>query len=239
MAKKLIPNPFDQKPWFITPGLLDCTIWRGLGGEFSHNRTLQMKRMPSSIFAGTGRDCWAEQVWYGPFIRKGYSEESPSYLGARQSHQSALWRKGQGFPNDSMKWKQKLDMENYVSCHSARPCFRLNMSLWEPWAASAKFSFLFFFFLLLFRAEYRSSQARGQIGAAVGTCTTITAMWDPSHVCNFHHSSQQHQIINSLSKTRDQTHILMDISWVHYHWATTGTPCQVFLIIRITCIILF
>ena len=38
------------------------------------------------------------------------------------------------------------------------------------------------------------------------------------------HSSQQCQILNPRSKARDWTLILMDISQVHYHWATTGTP---------------
>ena len=40
------------------------------------------------------------------------------------------------------------------------------------------------------------SQDRGQ--------TTATAMPDPSHVCNLHHSSRQHQILNPLSKARDK-----------------------------------
>ena len=38
-----------------------------------------------------------------------------------------------------------------------------------------------------------------------------SAMWDPSHVFDQHHSSQQCQILNPL---RDQTCILMDPSWV-------------------------
>ena len=50
-----------------------------------------------------------------------------------------------------------------------------------------------------------------------------TAMPDPSHVCDLHPSSWQHQILGPLSEARDQTHILMDANWVHYLWATTGT----------------
>ena len=53
---------------------------------------------------------------------------------------------------------------------------------------------------------------------------TARATQDPSHVCSLHHSSQQRQILNPLSKARDWTHTLMDTSQVHYHWATTGTP---------------
>ena len=30
--------------------------------------------------------------------------------------------------------------------------------------------------------------------------TTATAMWDPNHVCDLHHSSQQRQILNPLSR---------------------------------------
>ena len=34
---------------------------------------------------------------------------------------------------------------------------------------------------------------------------TSTATWDPSHVCDLHHNSWQHQILNPLSRARDQT----------------------------------
>ena len=37
---------------------------------------------------------------------------------------------------------------------------------------------------------------------------------DLSCVCDLYHSSRQHQILNPLSETRDQTCILMDTSWV-------------------------
>ena len=36
----------------------------------------------------------------------------------------------------------------------------------------------------------------------------------PSRVCGLHHSSWQHWILNPLSKVRDQTHNLMDTSWI-------------------------
>jgi len=42
--------------------------------------------------------------------------------------------------------------------------------------------------------------------------TTATTTWDPSHVCKLHHSSQHHQIPDTLSKARDQTHVFTDTS---------------------------
>ena len=47
--------------------------------------------------------------------------------------------------------------------------------------------------------------------------TLATAMPDPSHVCDLHHSSQQRCIINPLNMARDQTCILMDTTQVRYH----------------------
>ena len=46
--------------------------------------------------------------------------------------------------------------------------------------------------------------------------TTAMAIQDPNHVCNLHRSSWQHQILNPLREARDQTHVLMDTSWVHF-----------------------
>ena len=73
------------------------------------------------------------------------------------------------------------------------------------------FSFLFFFFLFTATpVAYGSSQARGQIGAAAEAYVTVTATLDPSCICNLHHSLCQLQILNTLSKARDQTHILTE-----------------------------
>ena len=47
--------------------------------------------------------------------------------------------------------------------------------------------------------------------------TTATATLDLSHVCNLHYSSQQCQILDQLSESRDRTHVFMDTSWIHYN----------------------
>ena len=45
---------------------------------------------------------------------------------------------------------------------------------------------------------------------------TAIAMPDLSWVCDLHQSSWQRWILNLLSEARDQTHILIDTSGVHY-----------------------
>ena len=52
---------------------------------------------------------------------------------------------------------------------------------------------------------------------------TATATWDPSCVCDVHHSSRQCQILNPLSEARDRTRNLMVPSWICLHCATMGT----------------
>ena len=61
------------------------------------------------------------------------------------------------------------------------------------------------------------------------TYKTATLMQDLSCVCNLHHSSQQHRIPDSLSEARDQTQILMATRWIHFHCATMGTPCFLYI----------
>ena len=54
--------------------------------------------------------------------------------------------------------------------------------------------------------------------------TALATLWLLSRICNLHHSSRQHRILNPLSKSRDPPHILMDTSQVCYCWATMGIP---------------
>ena len=54
-----------------------------------------------------------------------------------------------------------------------------------------------------------------QLGLQLPAYIAATATPDPSCACNLHHSSQQCQILNPLSVSRDQTCVLMDPSEVH------------------------
>ena len=53
--------------------------------------------------------------------------------------------------------------------------------------------------------------------------TIATAIRDPSHVCDLHHSSRQRRIPIPLSGARYQTYILMDTSWICFPCATMGS----------------
>ena len=91
------------------------------------------------------------------------------------------------------------------------------------YSRSPLFFFLFIFFFLLFRSEtmaFGGSQARGWIGAtAIGW-----GMQDLSPICDLHHSSWQHWILNPLSDARDWTCNLTVTSRSRFRCTTTRTP---------------
>ena len=53
---------------------------------------------------------------------------------------------------------------------------------------------------------------------------TATATWDPSCICDLHHSSRHCQILTPLSDARDRIHVFTDTSQFRFHCANTGTP---------------
>ena len=63
-----------------------------------------------------------------------------------------------------------------------------------------------------------------ELGLQLPAYTTTTATKDLSHVCDLHHSSLHCQIPNPLSKARDQTHILMNTSQIHFNFTMMETP---------------
>ena len=84
---------------------------------------------------------------------------------------------------------------------------------------------IFFILFFLFRATsgtYGSSQARGQMRAAVAGLRHSHSNTGSKSDCDLQCSSWQWWILNLLSKARDGTHILMGTS--RYWWAKTGTP---------------
>ena len=81
---------------------------------------------------------------------------------------------------------------------------------------------LFFFFFNLGLLQRHIEAPR--LGCKSEFQLSTTATWDSSHVCNLHHSSQQCQISDPLSKAKDQTLILVDIRWICFCCTTTGTP---------------
>ena len=79
-------------------------------------------------------------------------------------------------------------------------------------------AFFFFFSSRATPCSLWSSQARGQIGAIAASSA------DLSYVCNLHHSWWQCRILNSLTRAKNWTRVLMDTSQVCFHCTTMGTP---------------
>ena len=100
------------------------------------------------------------------------------------------------------------------------------------------FPFSFFFFVFL---PFLGPLPRHMEGPRLGVKSevqrrdymTVTSAQDPSRICNRHHSSQQCRILNPLieaEEARDQTHILIDTSRIHFCCVTMGTPLTDFKI---------
>ena len=84
--------------------------------------------------------------------------------------------------------------------------------------------FLFFVFLGLHLWHMEVPRLGIESELQLPAYAAAMAMRDLSCVCDLHHSSQQHQILNPLSEARDQTSNLMVTSRIHFCSATTGTP---------------
>ena len=93
----------------------------------------------------------------------------------------------------------------------------------EPEQLDTGNTFFFFFFFCLFAFSRAApmaqggSQARGPIGAIATGLHHSHSNRDPTRICNLYHSSWQCRILNTLSEARNQTHVLMDTSWICYY----------------------
>ena len=95
---------------------------------------------------------------------------------------------------------------------------------------------IFFFVFLGLHLQHMEVPRLGvQLKLYLLAYATATATPDPSHVCNLHHSSWQHQSLNPLGKARDQTCILMDhyrnsnvlLNLCHKHELLYFTSCRI------------
>ena len=99
-----------------------------------------------------------------------------------------------------------------------------NTVFFKYWEDNFSYIFFFFFFCFCFlgphpqHVEVPGLGVKSELELPVYTRTTATQ--DLSCVCDLYHS----QILNPLSEARNQTHVLMDPSLVHYQWTTTATP---------------
>ena len=80
-----------------------------------------------------------------------------------------------------------------------------------------------FFFLGLHPWLMEVPRLGVQLELQLPAYATVTAIPDLSHICNLHHSSWQHWILNLLSKARNETLNLMLPSQICFHCTTMGT----------------
>ena len=94
------------------------------------------------------------------------------------------------------------------------------------------FLFFSFFFPSFFLGPYIQCMAVSRLGVEselqLLAYTTATATWDPSCICNLHHSSRQCQIPGPPSKARDRTCILMDTSQILLHHNGNSHQMKIF-----------
>ena len=80
---------------------------------------------------------------------------------------------------------------------------------------------IFFFFCLFRAASVSRLGVESELQPLAYAVATTTR--DLSQVCDLHHSSQQHWILNPLSEARNWTCVLMDTSQICFCWAIMGS----------------
>ena len=134
--------------------------------------------------------------WPGTNEKKLFNAKQPAYklpLGRQQ------------FPKLMAAHHATLDTITSVACE----CL---------WAHNFFFlSFFLFVFLGLHSWHMEVPRLGVESEVQLLAYNVATAIPDPSLVCDLHHSSQQCQILNPLSRVRGQTLVVMDNSQVPYH----------------------
>ena len=96
-------------------------------------------------------------------------------------------------------------------------------------------SFLFFCFFLEPHLRHMEVPSLGiQSELQLPACARATATQDLSRICDLHHNSGQHGILNPLSEARDWTCNLMVPSWIRFCCAMMKTPGHFFLVLNNT-----
>ena len=92
---------------------------------------------------------------------------------------------------------------------------------WQPHAWAEKWilqSHLFIYLFIFFLGPHLQHMEIPRLGVIselqLPAYAVATAMWDPSCICELHHSLQQRKILNPLSKAGDLICILMDTSQI-------------------------
>ena len=83
---------------------------------------------------------------------------------------------------------------------------------------------VFFVFLGLYMRHMEVPRLGLQLELQLPAYAMATAIPDPSCICDLHHGSQQHWILNPLNKAGDGTRNLIVPSWILFHCAMMGTP---------------
>ena len=84
----------------------------------------------------------------------------------------------------------------------------------HPIVAEDIFSVFAFLFFKATPAAYEVPRLGVKLKPQLLAYATDTATWDPSHICDLHHGSQQCQILNPVREASDQACIFMDTSEV-------------------------
>ena len=103
---------------------------------------------------------------------------------------------------------------------------------WSPCLFTAPFYLFFFFFFLGPNLQYMEVPRLG-VESELSLPVYATAMRDPSHVCELHHSSWQCWNPNPLREARDRTHILMDTSLDLFPLLHEGNSPFIFLLVTV------